>query len=207
MATQAVQVSTPPASYTGRDTLVERCASGDARAFEELYNEYRDMVARLVRNVAGPRNDLEDIVQEVFLQVHKSIASFQGASKFTTWLYRLTVNVALQYIKSKKHRTMPYLPIESRRDLSTDEPSPERQAWGNERWRILMGLLEGLSEKKRIVFVLHEIEGVEAREIARILSIPTLTVRTRLFYARKAIYDRLARNPELMAGMKGGGVR
>lgn len=207
MATQALSVSTPPASATGRDTLVERCAEGDARAFEQLYHEYRGMVSRLVRNVAGQRNDLEDIVQEVFLQVHKSIASFQGTSKFTTWLYRLTVNVSLQYVKARKHRTVPYLPIESRRDLSTDEPSPERQVWGSERWEILMGLLETLSEKKRIVFVLHEIQGIEAKEIGAILGIPTLTVRTRLFYARKAIYDRLARNPELLAGMRGGGIK
>jgi RNA polymerase sigma-70 factor (ECF subfamily) len=206
MAWQAIAVSTPPASATGRDALVQRCAEGDARAFEELYNQHKTMVARLVRNVAGQRSDLEDIVQEVFLQVHRSIASFQGDSKFTTWLYRLTVNVALQYVKAKRHRTVPYLPIESRRDLSTDEPSPERQAWSNQRWEILMGLLESLSEKKRIVFVLHEIEGVEAREIARILGIPTLTVRTRLFYARKAIYDRLARTPDLMSGMRSGGI-
>jgi RNA polymerase sigma-70 factor (ECF subfamily) len=205
MAWQAIAVSTPPATVTGRDSLVERCAEGDARAFEELYHQYRGMVARLVRNVAGRRNDQEDIIQEVFLQVHRSIASFQGGSKFSTWLYRLTVNVALQYVKAKRHRPVPYLPIESRRDLSTDEPSPERQVWGRERWAILMGLLESLSEKKRIVFVLHELEGVEAKEIARILGIPTLTVRTRLFYARKAIYDRLARNPELLAGMKSGG--
>ena len=207
MAVQAAAVSTPPASYTGRDSLVERCASGDARAFEELYNEYRGMVSRLVRNVAGQRNDLEDIVQEVFFQVHRSIGSFQGSSKFSTWLYRLTVNVALQYVKAKRHRAVPYLPIESRRDLSIEQPSPERQVWGNERWQILMSILESLSEKKRIVFVLHEIEGVEAKEIARILHIPTLTVRTRLFYARKAIYDKLAKNPELLAGMKGGGIK
>ncbi len=206
MAVQAVAVSTPPASYTGRDTLVQRCASGDARAFEELYNEYRGMVSRLVRNVAGQRNDLEDIVQEVFFQVHRSIASFQGSSKFTTWLYRLTVNVTLQYVKAKKHRAVPYLPIENRRDLSIDQPSPERQVWASERWRILMSILESLSEKKRIVFVLHEIEGIEAKEIARILGIPTLTVRTRLFYARKAIYDKLSRTPELLAGMRGGGI-
>jgi RNA polymerase sigma-70 factor (ECF subfamily) len=207
MATQALSVSTPPASATGRDTLVQRCAEGDARAFEELYNEYKGMVARLARNVAGQRNDLDDIVQEVFLQVHKSIASFQGTSKFTTWLYRLTINVSLQYVKAKKHRAVPYLAIETRRDLAADEPSPERQVWSQERWQILMSILETLSEKKRIVFMLHEIEGVEAKEIGAILGIPTLTVRTRLFYARKAIYDRLAKNPELLAGMRGGGIQ
>ncbi len=163
------------------------------------------MVARLVRNVAGPREDLEDIVQEVFFQVHRSIGNFHGESKFTTWLYRLTVNVTLQYVKSRKHRLVPYMPLESRHDLASSVPTPERETLSRQRWDILLSLLGTISEKKRTVFVLHEIEGMDAAEIARVLGIPTLTVRTRLFYARKAIYDRLAKNPELLAGMRAAG--
>jgi len=206
MFQRAIAVSTTDETFKERDSLVERCAGGDDLAFQQLYEKYSPMVARLVRNVAGPREDLEDIVQEVFIQVHRSIASFHGDSKFTTWLYRLTVNVTLQYVKARKHRMVPYLPLESRRDLTAGGPSPERQAWSKERWRILGSILDTISEKKRTVFVLHEIEGMEASQIARVLGIPTLTVRTRLFYARKAIYDRLAKNPELMAGMRGGGM-
>ena len=164
------------------------------------------MVARLARNVAGPRSDLDDIVQEVFIQVLRSIGSFQGESKFTTWLYRLTVNVTLQYVKARRNRVMPYLQVEESRDLKAASPSPEIEAWDRERWSILSGILDTLPEKKRVVFVLHEIEGLDAGEIAGVLGIPTLTVRTRLFYARREVYDRLARNPDLLAGMRGGGM-
>ncbi len=183
-----------------------RCAAGDAAAFEELYRQHRGMVARLARNVAGPRSDLDDIVQEVFIQVLRSIGSFQGESKFTTWLYRLTVNVTLQYLKARRNRAVPYMQVEESRDLKADSPSPELETWDRERWSILSGILDTLPEKKRIVFQLHEVEGLDASEIARILRIPTLTVRTRLFYARKDVYDRLARNPDLLAGMRGGGI-
>jgi RNA polymerase sigma-70 factor (ECF subfamily) len=194
------------ARYGARESLVDRCIEGDVRAFDELYERYSPMVGRLVRNVAGPREDLEDIVQEVFFQVHRSIGSFKGSSKFTTWLYRLTVNVTLQYVKARRHRRMPYLPIEERRDLQADGPTPERETWAKQRWEILLRVLDTISEKKRTVFVLHEVEGMDAAEIGRVLGIPTLTVRTRLFYARKAIYDRLARSPELIAGMREGGM-
>ena len=206
MQAKAMAMSSPSGVYRVRDTLVERAAEGDTRAFEELYEKYSPMVARLARNVAGPRDDLEDIVQEVFFQVHRSIASFQEGSKFTTWLYRLTVNVTLQYVKARKHRKGPYLPLETRRDLKANVATPEREAWSKERWKILNSVLDTISEKKRRVFVLHEIEGMEAKEIAKVLGIPTLTVRTRLFYARKAIFERLRKNPELLAGMRGGGM-
>lgn len=206
MQTRAITMSTTDETLRGRDSLVERCVQGEALAFDELYHKYSPMVSRLVRNVAGARDDQEDIIQEVFIQVHRSIANFHGDSKFTTWLYRLTVNVTLQYVKARRHRKVPYFPLETRRDLTASGPSPERAAWSKERWEILNSVLDTISEKKRTVFVLHEIEGMEAREIARVLGIPTLTVRTRLFYARKAIYDRLARNPELLAGMRGGGM-
>ena len=80
--------------------LVARCRSGNRDAFRQLFQKHRDDVARLVFRMTGSSSELEDLVQEVFLQVHKSIGDFRGDARFSTWLYRLTVNVVLMHRRS-----------------------------------------------------------------------------------------------------------
>ncbi len=84
--------------------LVTRCQTGDARAFRELFRLHRDAVARLVQRMTGPSADLPDLVQEVFLQVHRSLGDFRGEARFSTWLYRLTGNVLLMHRRAAKSR-------------------------------------------------------------------------------------------------------
>jgi RNA polymerase sigma-70 factor (ECF subfamily) len=177
------------------DTLVEKAQTGDSEAFRQIYQQYKGMVAHLAYNITGSQQDLEDIIQEAFLQVHRSIRSFQGESKFSTWLYRLTINVAMQYVRQHRKTAAVKHSIDDLRNLSDEGASPEECASATEKRRILMDALSRISPKKRIVFILHEIQGIEAREVARILKIPTLTVRTRLFYARKAIFRLLMEDP------------
>jgi RNA polymerase sigma-70 factor (ECF subfamily) len=177
------------------DTLVEKAQTGDGEAFRQIYQQYKGMVAHLAYNITGSQQDLEDIIQEAFLQVHRSIRSFQGESKFSTWLYRLTINVAMQYVRQHRKTAGVKHSIDDLRNLSDEGASPEECASTTEKRQILMNALSRISPKKRIVFILHEIQGIEAREVARILKIPTLTVRTRLFYARKAIFRLLMEDP------------
>jgi RNA polymerase sigma-70 factor (ECF subfamily) len=84
--------------------LVERCQRGDAEAFRELFRAHRQDVARLAQRMLGRAIDLEDIVQEVFLQVHRSIRDFRHGARFSTWLYRVTVNVVLMHRRAAKSR-------------------------------------------------------------------------------------------------------
>ncbi len=166
------------------------------------------MVARLAYNIVGRREDIEDVVQETFLEVYKSIGSFQGESKFSTWLYRVAVNVALQHLRrSLKEPEAKRFPDDCP-NIADDTPSssPEESALVAEKRHLLTNALERIPPKKRIVFILHEICGIEASEIAKILRIPTLTVRTRLFYARRAIYQLLVGNPAF-ADIVGSGGR
>lgn len=186
------------------DTLVEKAQAGDGEAFRQIYGQYKGMVAHLAYNITGSQQDLEDIIQETFLQVHRSIRSFQGESKFSTWLYRLTINVAMQYVRQQRKTAGVKQSIDDLKNLSDDGASPEESASTTERRQILMNALSKISPKKRIVFVLHEIQGIEAKEVAKILRIPTLTVRTRLFYARRAIYRMLMEDPAFKETLKEG---
>src|SRR5580704_12769426 len=88
------------------DKLIERATANDTAAFRELYNRHRVDVARLVYRMLGGRGDLEDVIQEVFVQVHKSLKDFRGQSKFSTWLHRVTVNVVLMHRRAARSRPM-----------------------------------------------------------------------------------------------------
>ena len=176
--------------------LVTRCRTGDARAFLELFRSHRDDVARLVFRMTGTSADLEDLVQEVFLQVHRSIADFRGDSRFSTWLYRLTVNVVLMHRRAAKSR--PQLVGDPVRAPAADPRLlPDEQVARSRRIEAFHRIVDQLSEKKRTVFLLHEIEGLSPAEISKIVGAPVLTVRTRLFYARREVLAMLSKEPAL----------
>jgi RNA polymerase sigma-70 factor (ECF subfamily) len=192
---------------------VERCRQGDARSFEELFDRHRPSVARIVFRMTGPAGDVEDLVQEVFLQVIRSLDGFQRKARFSTWLYRVTVNVVLMHRRSLGRR--PRLVAE---DLAPPPLDPavsvDEVIDGRARVDALYALLGQLSDKKRTVFVLHEIEGLSPARIGEIVRAPVLTVRTRLFYARREIARLIADDPalrdllrELAAGEPSGGSR
>ncbi|HEY4012296.1 MAG TPA: sigma-70 family RNA polymerase sigma factor [Polyangiaceae bacterium] len=186
---------------TDQEKLIADAVGGDTGAFRQIYERHRQDVARLIYRMIGPRSDLEDVIQEVFVQVYKSLKDFRGQAKFTTWLHRVTVNVVLMHRRAARSR--PVLTDESTADgaaLSLDI-LPDEDAERRERMRAFARLLDRLADKKRVVFVLHELEGVAPGEIAKIVGAPVLTVRTRLFYARREIEAMLPEEPSL-AGMR-----
>jgi RNA polymerase sigma-70 factor, ECF subfamily len=177
-------------------SLVERCQQGDAEAFRELFRNHRQDVARLAQRMLGRQTDLEDIVQEVFLQVHRSIRDFRHGARFSTWLYRVTVNVVLMHRRAARSR--PVFGEAPEHVAAVDQrPCADEQLERQRRVKAFHRLLDRLSEKKRLVFVLHELEGLAPGEIAKIVGSPVLTVRTRLFYARRELLALLAEEPSL----------
>lgn len=178
------------------DDLVARAQRGDRWAFTELFRRHRADVARLVYRMMGPSADLEDIVQEVFLQVHRSIGEFRGQAKFSTWLHRVTVNVVLMARRAARSR--PVLTGEAPTEYEPDVGlPPDEDAMRRRRVEAFRRLLDRLPEKKRTVFELHELEGKSPAEIAEIVKAPVLTVRTRLFYARREIEAMIREEPAL----------
>lgn len=179
------------------DELVRRSRAGDRAAFAQLYREYRQSIARLVFRMTGRSNEVEDTVQEVFLQAYRSLGDFRGQSKFSTWLHRVAVNVIL--MARRAHHKRPNVldtPLELER--SPDQRLlPDEDASRLRRVAAFRSLLEKIPEKKRIVYILHDIEGMPPTEIATIVDAPVLTVRTRLFYARRELIKLMRRDPTL----------
>ena len=181
---------------TDLSALIERCKAGDGLAFREVFRSHRADVARLVQRMTGRPSDLEDLVQEVFLQVYRSIKDFRGQSRFSTWLYRVTVNVVL--MQRRAARSRPVLNEAPEDGFGADlRELPDDQVARARRVAAFYRLLDRLSDKKRAVFVLHELEGLSPGEIAKVVSAPVLTVRTRLFYARRELLALLREEPSL----------
>ena len=183
------------------DEMVARCQRGEGAAFRQLFLRHRTEVARLVFRMVGPRADLEDIIQEVFLQVHRSLKDFRGQSKFTTWLHRVTVNVVLMHRRAARSR--PQLVYPQPDEAQPDSRlAPDEDVARLERMRAFRRVIDKLAEKKRTVFLLHELEGLAPAEISKIVGAPVLTVRTRLFYARRELSEMLQEEPTLAAFAK-----
>lgn len=178
------------------DALVESARRGDRTAFTKLFRAHRSMITALVFRMLGPTGDLEDVVQEVFIQIHKSLPDFRGQAKFTTWAHRVAVNVVLMH--RRRARSRPVLVDE---EAGGHEPDagllPDQDLSRQRRIRAFYRLLDKLSDKKRAVFVLHELEGMAPADIATEVDCPVLTVRTRLFYARRELAQMMRDEPAL----------
>jgi RNA polymerase sigma factor (sigma-70 family) len=180
------------------EQIVARCQAGDEEAFHELYRAHRGDVRRLVQRLVGRASEVDDVTQEVFLQVHRSLKNFRHGSRFSTWLHRVTVNVVLMQRRARRSR--PVLLEESETAASQcGRPLPDEQIAQRRRVDALLRILSRLSEKKRTTYQLHDLEGVAPADIARLVGAPVLTVRTRLFYARKEIVGRMNEEPSLRA--------
>lgn len=178
-----------------RSDAVERARGGDATAFRELYALHHRQVARQLAFLVSPA-DLEDVLQDVFIEVFKSVGRFEGKSAFGTWLYRLTVHVAMK--ARRKHTRSRIDLVEDVPEQADVRPTPDALSLSAERQARVEALLEKLSPKKRLVLVMHDLQGVEAARIAEILETNILTVRTRLFYARREL-EALAKDDSLLA--------
>jgi RNA polymerase sigma-70 factor, ECF subfamily len=182
--------------------LIARCCRHERAAHDELYHRFRRPVAANLYRVIGDRTDLDDLVQEVFVIAFRGLARFRGDARLSTWLYRICVNVALGRIRTRKRKPPPIGVADL--DSAAIDPSlierPEQPDRSLERQRDqqrVYAALEMLAPKKRIVLYLHEIEGMDLKEIAYLVDSNPVTVRTRLFYAKKDFYRALAGDPAL----------
>lgn len=180
--------------------LIERCRADDRAAQDELYHRFRRQVAGNLYRVLGDRTDLDDLVQEVFVIAFRGLDRFRGDARLSTWLYRICVNVALGRIRTRRRRPtaigMTDLDSANVDPSLTERPeTPERSLQRRQDQERVHRALEMLAPKKRIVLYLHEIEGLDLKEIAYLVDSNPVTVRTRLFYARREFYKVLAGEP------------
>ncbi|MBI4358589.1 MAG: sigma-70 family RNA polymerase sigma factor [Candidatus Omnitrophica bacterium] len=170
--------------------LVERAKAGDRGAFGKLATRHYELVYAVAFGVLGNREDALDVAQEALMKAFLEIQKFQGESKFRTWLYRISVNAAIDASRRKR----PTEPIEERIDLRAHEPSPREEAHRREIRGLVRNALDLLSPEHRTILVLREWHELSYDEIAETLQIEVGTVMSRLFYARKKLAEALGAN-------------
>ena len=174
--------------------IVQRVQNGEVSAFNQLVQKYRQSLFSIIYNMTGNREDATDIAQEVFIKAFQSIKQFRGQASFYTWLYRIAVNSSITFIKrAKKQRFINYETIDETLVSSeileyfTAKTKTEKGALLKELQEKLNEALQKLSPKHRIVVILHEVEGMNHKEIADIIKTSEGTVRSRLHYAKRML--------------------
>ena len=174
--------------------VVERVQDGEVEAFDALVKKYRQSLFSVVYNMTSNREDASDITQEVFIKAFQSIGRFRGQASFYTWLYRIAVNTSITFVKkSRRQRFVNYETIDetvaSEEILAslTAKNKTEKGAILSELQEKLNDSLQKLSPKHRIVVILHDIEGMSHKSIAKIIKTSTGTVRSRLHYAKREL--------------------
>lgn len=169
-------------------------AESERPTLDSLFRQHADSVHRLIARLLGPGArgaDIEDLVQQAFLAAHRALPGFRGESKPSTWLYGITARTVYRELRNRtRHRRM-VAALEAVALASPPAASTERLLQSRAElarvWRVLMEI----APKKRMVLVLHELEGLSGKEIAEALDIKEATVYTRLFHARRELYSRL----------------
>ena len=172
--------------------LIDEVLAGDTSAFGELVLRYQDRLFNTLTYVVGSCEEAEDVVQDAFVQAFVKLGTFQRASAFYTWLYRIAFNLAV----SRKRRRRPERSVDEVRDLTGDEPVDDGEAPGDrlehhESAEQVQAALERVSDEHRAILVLREIEGFCYEKIADVLDLPVGTVRSRLHRARMALREEL----------------
>ncbi|HEV8520421.1 MAG TPA: RNA polymerase sigma factor RpoE [Burkholderiales bacterium] len=178
--------------------LVERAQRGDKKAFELLVVKYQRKLARLLSRFIRDASEVEDVTQETFIKAYRALPTFRGDSAFYTWLYRIGINTAKNYLVAVGRRapTMTGVDNEEAEDIEQGEQlkdlnTPENQMISRQVAETVNSTLQELPEELRTAITLREIDGLSYEEIAQIMNCPIGTVRSRIFRAREAIAERL----------------
>lgn len=179
--------------------LVARVQKGDKRAFDLLVLKYQYKVHAIVARFVNDREEVNDVVQEAFIKAYRALGNFRGESQFYTWLYRIAVNTAKNYLVSRSRRP-PASDIDvadaeyfAGSDNLRDLDSPENLAFRDELEGVVDRAIKNLPEDLRTAVTLREFEGLSYEDIAAIMECPVGTVRSRIFRAREAIDEQVTR--------------
>ena len=178
--------------------LVERAQRGDKRAFELLVEKYQRKLARLLSRLIRDAGEVEDVTQEAFIKAYRALPSFRGDSAFYTWLYRIGINTAKNYLVAMGRRAPTSTEVGAEEaegyeggELLRDINTPESLLLSKEIAGTVNAAIEALPEELRSAIQLRELEGMSYEEIAKLMDCPIGTVRSRIFRAREAIAERL----------------
>jgi RNA polymerase sigma factor (sigma-70 family) len=179
--------------------LVQRAQEGDTRAFDQLVRKYTPKIYGLVYNMTSNREDTADLLQDIFAKAYRSISRFMGKSSFYTWLYSISVNMTLNFLKKRgRHVKVSMDDVDSgiQNDpefikMTTGNVNPLREVNLHELQKRLNDAMMKLSHDHRTVVTMYDIQGLQHADISKILGVSEGTVRSRLFYAHRQLQNYL----------------
>lgn len=178
--------------------LISRARGGDREAFGELVEQYRDNVYRLAYRMCGNAYDADEAAQEAFVAAWRALPNFRGDAKFSTWLYRLTTNAAIDVMRrEKRHQTVGDGEMI---ELADDADSPQETVERTEQQEAVQKALATLSEEYREVLLLRYMEELDYAEIAEVLQLPSGTVKSRINRAKAALKTALLKSGNIFGG-------
>jgi RNA polymerase sigma-70 factor (ECF subfamily) len=178
--------------------LVVRVQKGDKRAFDLLVLKYQYKVHAIVARFIRDSDEVRDVVQEAFIKAYRALPKFRGDSQFYTWLYRIAVNTAKNYLVARSRRPpssdvdLEDAPYYSGSDQLKDHSSPENQLFRDQLEAVINQAIIELPEDLRTAVTLREYEGLSYEDIAAVMDCPVGTIRSRIFRGREAIDARVA---------------
>lgn len=186
----------PPEEREDDGALVERAKGGNEDAFAALVHRHRDRAFAVAYRVVRQREDALDIAQEAFVRAYQSLAGFKGEARFSTWLHRIVVNLALDHLRRQPHHDAgEYKDAraleEAANQVVAPTPDPQQAVEALEARRLIQEGLAALPAEQRTALVLREIEGLSYKEIAQAMRCSIGTVMSRLHYARRKMQDTL----------------
>lgn len=178
--------------------LVERAQRGDKHAYELLVAKYQRRLARLISRFVRDAAEVEDVTQDAFIKAYRALPTFRGESAFYTWLYRIGINTAKNYLLSAKRRAPTSTSFDADESEGFEEAgllqemgTPENELMSKQVVEVVNASLQQLPDDLRTALTLREIEGLSYEEIADVMGCPIGTVRSRIFRAREAIAENL----------------
>ncbi len=177
--------------------LVRRVQQGDKSAFDLLVIKYQHRIVHLVNRYVKDPSEAQDVAQDTFIKAYRALGDFRGDSAFYTWLYRIAINTAKNYLLSRSRRHIDYeIDIQDAEQVENtghlkDMDTPDNLLMNEQIVRVIKMAIEKLPEEMRIAITLREFEGMSYEEIAEAMDCPIGTVRSRIFRAREAIDEKL----------------
>jgi RNA polymerase sigma-70 factor (ECF subfamily) len=186
------------------EVLISRVQGGDTGAFDVLIERYKGKLYATIYHMTSNHEDAADLLQETFLRAYRALPKFKSEAKFSTWCYRIAVNVTINHLRQQRNRQALSLDsfdldaneLEEFRDSSAVHPMESGRAREEELHRLQLALneaIQSLSEKHRAAVVMHDVQGMTHAQIADILGVPEGTVKTRLFHAHRLLQKKLGR--------------
>ena len=194
---QAVQ---PESAQESARDLVRRCVEGERAAQTRLFREEVRRVHGLLYRVLGPNGPLEDLIQETFLRVFKSLPQFRGEAQLSTWIGGIALNVAYGHLRSNPP---PAVRLELVPDTRADESEAEQQLAARQGVRRVYQILDRMDPRLRAAFSLHVLDGRPLREVAELMQASLVATKARVWRARRELDKRATRDPLLLPYLEG----